>query len=438
MIKEKITWIVDGIDKKDKYDKSIELVHSFGLKCDSVGWCTMNIKDDKDLDLVEKIGEKIREESGHGRCCYEKQEFNVDTEWYILKPSASCEYDYEQGIKAYKLSKKNYVADADEFIIANQRFVDFCKEHQFNGVDFVFVRDKGRYKANTYYAIIPTKGVLRASSVNVKLPTIHNRERRNICEMIDENGGNLSYISKNFKTLQFVFLPLMIAKEDEIKDDFCYVAYEECGVVETLIRKKVADKLLENNLVKRNELVPVRYCDSEKCKDIMEPCRKNEFIEADTIEKWEKNKEKYEKMNKPAFAPNEKDALKKLRKAKKERPEDFNKGINAKILETMNGTLSVLRSIYKISDGFFFDDEYELFKYSLIQAETQEFIEDNSSEEVVFEKLNLNNFHVIGRAMCGDSIIIRQDESVIIYDHEDPFNSIIYDNIWGLAFDIVV
>ncbi len=437
MIKEKITWRVDGLDKIDHYDKSRAFVHSFGLKCDMVGWCSMDIKDNKDVELIERIGERISEVGGNGRCCYEKEEFDVDTEWYRLKPSASCEYDYEQGIKAYKLTRKNYIADADDFIVANQQFVDFCTENAFSGVDFVYVKDKGKYKADTHFAIIPTDCVLKASTFNVELPTIHNRNRRNICKMIDELGGNLSSVSKSFKNLQFVDIPLMIAKDDEVKNDFCYVAYEECGCVETLVRKKVADKLLENCFVKTSELMSVRYCDPEKYKDIMVNCRKEEFINNDIIKEWYKSREKDEKKNKPIYKPNEKDAMKLLRKAKKERTEDFNKGLKTKLLEDMDGSLSAIKNIYKISDGCFLGDEYELFKYELIQTETQEFIEDNSTDEVVFEKLRLDNFYVIGRAINGDSIIIRQDESVVVYDHEDPFNSVIYDTIWGLIFDIV-
>lgn len=437
MLREKISWIVDCLDKSDEYHKSRAFVHSFGLKCDSVGWCSMEIKDDKDIELIEEIGEKIREVGGRGRCCYEKEEFDVDTEWYLLKPSASCEYEYERGIKGYKIAKKNHMADAGDFIVANQKFVDYCVENQFSGVDFVFVKDIGRYKSDTHYAIIPTDCVLKATSFAIELPTIHNIARRNICEKIDELGGNLVSISKSFKTMQFVFIPIMISKDDENENDFCYVAYEEYGRVDTLVRKKVADKLLENNLVKKSELVAVRYCDLEKHKELMANCRKNEFIEADTIKEWAKNREKYEKKNKPVFTPNEKDAVKKLRKAKKERPEDFDKGLKTKLLEEMDDSLVVLKSIYKISNGCFLDDEFELFKYELIQSETAEFFEDNSSDEVVFEELQLNNSHIIGRVMNGDSIIIRQDKSVIIYDHEDPFNSVVYDNIWGLLFDIV-
>ncbi len=54
-IEEKITWIIDGVDKADEYDKAIDFVHSFGLKCDSVGWSSLKLSDEKSFDLIKKI-----------------------------------------------------------------------------------------------------------------------------------------------------------------------------------------------------------------------------------------------------------------------------------------------------------------------------------------------------------------------------------------------
>lgn len=60
-IKEEIRFITDGPFKEYDYTEQIDFVHSFGLKCDCVGWTEVEIKSEDDLELLKRIREKADE-----------------------------------------------------------------------------------------------------------------------------------------------------------------------------------------------------------------------------------------------------------------------------------------------------------------------------------------------------------------------------------------
>lgn len=430
--KEKISWKIDGIDKKDNYDNAINFVHSFKLKCDCVGWCNMNLTDKSDFKLLEQICESAKQKKGTTRCCYEKEESFYESDWYILKATKTCEYVYNEGVKVYKLTQNDNIAFADDIMIANERFVKFCIENGFTGVNFAYVRDVSRYKSNTYYAILPTENIKAATDVGNKFSgkyKHHSDEYR----LIDSFGGNLSRVSKCFDQMQFIDYPLMLPNDIDIQTDFCYIAYKDVVAWEILIKKTVADLLLDSKLISKHNLVPVRYCDATAHKKLLTPCRKKEFLPQSLTEAWSKNREIYESKIKPSYVPNEKDAINLLKNAKKERKEDFSKPLSKKISETIDAELSVLTSVFKVSDGCYINDEMYLLPFVDIKPTTQEFFKNIANEE-----LNLNGSFVIGNIINGDNILLNKNQTVMVLDHEDIFQSITYDTFWEFLFDNLV
>lgn len=62
---EKIDWILDKNDtplgKNELYQQNIEFVHSLGLKCDCVGWCSLDLSHPKTREILDKIAVFCRE-----------------------------------------------------------------------------------------------------------------------------------------------------------------------------------------------------------------------------------------------------------------------------------------------------------------------------------------------------------------------------------------
>lgn len=434
--KETVHWIIGGLDKMDKYDKAIEFVHSFGLKCDCVGWCTVKLENEKDFELIERIKEKANALKGRTRIVYERKILDEDTEWYMLDPKKEVEYEWKSGIKAYKLPPSENIAEAGTSLVVSQKFVDFCSEQNYTGVTFAYIPDIGRYQAPTFYIVIPDEvpkfefGCGRCFTGNYK----HNKK---LYEKIDSYGGNMSRIASCFNSVEFVDLPIFITKEGEPKADFCYIIYQDKAAEYYLIRKKVANALIDNKIIKRSDLVPVPYCDA-KDKELLYEVKKSPIIDQEVLDYWEKNRDKFEKKKKPSFVPSEKLALQLLRKAKKERGEDFNRSLSKVFLEKIEDDLAILSPIFKITNGCYLNDEICLFSYNEIERETGEFLELLKDEKQLVEDMpELLTAKTIGTAADGDKILLLNDSTIMRYQHEDAYLSEKYKSIWEFIFETI-
>lgn len=426
MIKEEITWKIDNIDKPDEYQNAIDFVHSFGLRSDCVGWCSLTINGEKDFELLKLISEKAKQKKGRTRCYYKKTETGIETDWYILRSNRKCDYEYESGIKAYRLTSNDSIAMADEIVIVNQGFVDFCTSKAYSGVEFAYMRDIGRYQANTYYALIPNENIKIATNIGISFAGKSKKY-----ESIDYYNGNLWRISKYFDEMELIDYPIMISKEDEPKSDFCYVAYSDFAYYDVLVRKSVADELIKNKLISKSNLIPVRYCDSNTQKNLLCKCAKKEVISKETLDFWKENRKEFEKKKKPLYKPCEKEALRILRRAKRERPEDFEKPLSKIFAEQISDKLSNLKAIYKISNGFYINEEIYILPFLDIEHETKDFFKNTNDD---FTASEFKGCYIIGQVANGDKVIYRYDGSVVVFDHEDYYNSKKYNSIWEFIF----
>ena len=70
--------------EEEKLRKSIELAHGLGLKCDSVGWCRLDL-DRPDIDAVLERIDAFRMRNGYYlRGVYNRRNADFDSEWYAL------------------------------------------------------------------------------------------------------------------------------------------------------------------------------------------------------------------------------------------------------------------------------------------------------------------------------------------------------------------
>lgn len=94
-----------------------------------------------------------------------------------------------------------------------------------------------------------------------------------------------------------------------------------------------------------------------------------------------------------------------------------------------------LSSVYKITDGCLLNDDLELLKYEMVDIETKDFYKDMADKEVAIKSLNLKDGIVFGKTYDGDSVLYRNDKSVLLYNHEDFTLSETYDNIWKFILE---
>ncbi len=142
-IVEKLQWILDGTSKKawddEENGRRIAFVHSLGLKCDSVGWCKLDLADPESDGVLECIRSFCMESGWTARGWYTREYRGTGASWYRLRCEELKETEFSwpaeelngkgfmlHPIKSYKLRgnrlKSNYfeVCVPEDFIESMQ------------------------------------------------------------------------------------------------------------------------------------------------------------------------------------------------------------------------------------------------------------------------------------------------------------------------------
>ena len=376
---EKLMWILDKVGEKYDtleeqerlYGENRAFVHALGLKCDSVGWCTMDLSHPKVDEIFEKISAFCAEYGWRARCIYTRQ-FVGESDWYELTPAyfkdnticGRIETAGENGQKLYVPTIKAFQEMSTgpkswgRNIYVPERFRDFCLRNGMEGLEFCWLRDRGKYQAEQYFEVFGTRRVTRmAVDFDIK-------DKKNI----QAAGGMLPKIAEVFHELQMIDLP------------DCYLAGEVPGGY-TLA-----------------ETSPV-------------PHPRQAFLDAMLAE--------YEALKntpRPLRQMTEKDALKILRLAKKERKDDFRKALPKAKKEALADTAyAPLMPYYSVANGGFLSDEYQLLSCDEALAENEEFHRALAAEELADKPIGV----VIGKCADGDAILLCGSD-VIRFSHEAP------------------
>jgi hypothetical protein len=127
----------------------------------------------------------------------------------------------------------------------------------------------------------------------------------------------------------------------------------------------------------------------------------------------------YEKLKsscRPSRKVSEKEALKLLRGAKRERKEDFKKALpKADAEKVMKSAYSALLPYYLVSNGAYISDEYEVLPFDESAVENLLFYEEISKEELMDEK---PSGVIFAKAADGDRILLSVDGNVLRFSHE--------------------
>jgi len=424
--REELHWILDckntSIKDEAKYKLNIDFVHSLGLKCDSVGWSTLDLgSSDADV-ILNRISTFCKENSWKARGVYIRT-FIGESDWYELRGAQFKETTVSDVINVPADNGKEY----DTIVIkAYHELIPYPKEYSWDicvperfrnaciksGVDadFCWVTDKGKYEAEQYFYIYPRFLIPR---INCDKGLKKSDESR-----IRALGGYLPILAKIFHEID-IQLPDCYFSKDLTSG----ITYAHCKSTDTfskrrsiLIHKDIAETLIKENVLSEKYLKAVPALDfcpegytTVNTKREVRPTQEYMF---QSLSDYEKNKSS----NRPKQVVSEKEALKIFRKIKYERKEDFCKKIPSKVAEDIYETdFAPLLPYYNISNGGSFSDEYEFLSYS----------EAMDCTEVILKELKKEDFFTdfaqdVAFSKCadGDVIMLKQDGSVIRISHE--------------------
>lgn len=429
---EKLHWILDAPGKRLKedaeYQINIDFVHSLGLKCDCVGWSRLDLSDPRAGEILDAITRFCRENGWTGRCYYDREYTDGDSDWYELIhtefkdaacsertriPAADGSQIWYWTLLAYHETTAAPKERWDTLFVP-ERFRDACIRNGIDGLDYCWAKDKGRYAAGQYFQVFGKHLIPRMA--------IDDRLKKSNTARIQAAGGWLPRIAEVFADMQQINLQDCFLAEDLPAGGIAY-AYiprpETNGArYHILIHKDTAQVLLQEKAIPANALRPAPVADTLPggyvLKETSPIPRPTAVFTAQMFAEYEKLKA----TPRPVRKVSEKEALKVLRKAKKDRKADFQKAMpKAKLPELTGTALEPLAPYYAISSGGYLSDEYELLPPARALAEDAEFHARLQTEELLEEK---PGGVVIAKCPDGDTVLLGREGSVIRFSHEAP------------------
>ena len=429
---ETLDWILDNEDKSiandDKYRLNIEFVHSLGLKCDCVGWSELDLQNPRADEILSAIDSFCKKNGWKARGIYTRTYADYTSDWYEIVPAAfkdntlydsyECESERGETVKIFNLRAYHELRPSPkwwyESILVPERFRDACVRHGITDVDFCWARDKGKYQAEQYFHLY----------CNKQIPTI--AEGRNITiedrDKIDALGGYLPKIADIFYKLQLIDLQECYIESDipncNIALAYCPKTFTYCGRNKFLIHKDFAQKLLQEKAISQSDLIPAVVVKELPSGYTLSHTVMPDRPIASCMQKSIAEYEKLKSTERPLRLISEKDAVKLLRLAKKERKEDFKKALpKAKSDDIAETSYAPLLPYYLIANGGYLSDEYELLSYDIATEENMLFTEELLTEELLEIK---PDGIVIAKCPDGDKVLLCTDGKVIRFSHEEP------------------
>ena len=235
---EYLFWILDGpvrrkglSSKQDRQEwdeeirKKISFVHTLGLKCDSVGWSSLDLSDPKSGEILLRIKAFCDENDFRARGEYERAHRVTDCQWYRLLGGdffrdAECypeadRLDVQNGgernkrillnqIKAYTLIGNKPRSSYQERCVSED-FMKVCDERKLTGLKYCWLKDAGKYRGTQYFAVAPKARIPRVIYDSELMYEVQNTEEIKdlpIFARIQELGGSLPNVAQVFTDLR--------------------------------------------------------------------------------------------------------------------------------------------------------------------------------------------------------------------------------------------
>ena len=429
---ESLHWILDK-DCKTKssgrqslaeqealYQLNIDFVHSLGLKCDSVGWCRMDLGRPDIHELFSKIEEFCRRESWGVRAWYYR-EFTGESDWFALKTAdfkdnALSNYGNIPDREGNDLRIARIKAYADltpgpksvpNFVAVPERFRQICMEQNIP-CDYFWLEDKGKWDGTQYFCIVPAYSVPRAAVSG------YDHHGENPAEMFEKLGGMLPKVMQLCYDVWSVALPQVFLRQDLPASGIVCAHLPRPGMIlppTILLHRDTAELLINQKALSWKQLSPVPVVDKFPAGYLVRDTSPLRLPTEDYIRTGMAQYEALKKNPRPVRLVSEKDALKLLRAAKKDRREDFTKGL------TKLGSDSPLLPYWKVAGGGCLSDEYELLSPLTAGPRTVEFLMEMEREELLTEKPRGT---VIAVCPDGDRCLLTPAGAVERWSHEAP------------------
>ena len=431
---EELLWILDMPrsafrNDDEMYQYSIDFVHSLGLKCDCVGWCKMSLSNPKAPEILKTIYEFCKENKCGARCYYTREYINVESDWYELVTtdfkenttsdrheilSENSEEIYTRIIRAYHEMSPSPKSYSDEIYVP-ERFRNFCIQNNIDDLDFCWAQDKGKYEAEQYFHVFGKRLIPRVA-------VDYCFKKKNNKKYIAAAGGWLPILDHIFYEFGYISLPDCYMAEDLPDNGIVYVHSPSpfnCIHKNTiLIHKDIAQALIQQKIVPGSALRPAPVVNELPGGYMLLKTRPIERPTRQFMDMMLSGYEKIKKTNRPIRMVSEKDALKILRIAKRERKEDFSKALPKAKAESLADTeYSPLIPYYCVTNGGFLSDEYEFLSSSEATIENEEFQKELACEELIDTK---HSGIVIAKCPDGDVILLCNNSEVIRFSHEVP------------------
>lgn len=483
---------MNGINWRDEKDRkaSDDFVRSFneslGLKMYSGTWSSIDLESEIIDEFIEKANAFIK--NGKAKFigfCQLVIESEGESDWYRFY-NDRCTNDayisYKDYIecRAYKY-KPNMHSDGvgGEGVIVSEKFKRVVESNNLKGVDFLWVKDTGRYKPlyQWYMPVIwspigrgidhawfnpdtmqgdasgqPTRFESRMGIHhydNSQLKSKYNASPliKSIISLFEPGGltinSNEEYLNEYLPDTDFAF-----GWKEGDRDST--LRYSGIGRRTVYIRKYAKDILIANGVAYEEQFVPVIIHNSlpegalklDGHGDLPKPYFSplNESYEQ-AVKLNMKEKMRYEKKEKPELKISMKDSLKLLRAIKRRNPEDFVKPIPSKsALVNPLGICEAWMDVLKITNGGFVQSEFEILPYDSI--------EDVTRDKLIIGKENYsdykNTYIVIGKSICGDYYVYDSENTdkekceIIRITHEGstPIGS--WDEISTFIYEMII
>lgn len=428
------TWHRQWEDEKMK--EKIDFSHSLGLKCDIVGWTRLDLGRPDAGEILDKIECFCKERNWFARGHYSVRYEDSEAEWYVLDRTRYANaYDKDimvtdeagepmaiPAVKAYKLN--GAILRYGDYQWVNERFRDACLRQAVKGIQFLWLRDIGKYAAKQYFALYPDASVFHTAHVHLEQNKKLEEKQRldpKLPPQLKAFGGYLSRIAEIFPSIHFYFPPQFRASEMPM-EGFAFLpnatTFNKARPALTLVHRDTAKMLVEEKVISESNLcaallydaVPAQYQEEER----PAPRRPQRAV-------FEQMQQEYEELTthpRPQRKASEKEAIKLLRRAKTQRKEDFAKRMKKEPCDSLLGSVfAPLVPYYMLADGGALSDEYELLSYKMASEATEEFQADMAGEGLLEETPKGIAFAVCGD---GDKVVLKPDGAVARYSHEEP------------------
>ena len=430
--KESLLWILDKdcktygvgsiayVKQEALYQRNIDFVHSLGLKCDCVGWCRMDL-DRPDIDEIFARIEDFCRRDGWGVRAWYEREFTGDSDWFALKtdefkdnaivgridvPAADGSKFWLWPIKAYADLSPGPRQNL-ETVAVPERFREVCLEQNIP-CEFFWLEDKGKWHGTQYFCILPTQTVPRAAVSG------YRHREKNDPAMFRQLGGMLPRVMELCYDVWDVDLPQVFRRADLPESGIvcAYLSKPGSMILPTiLLHADTAEVLIREKALSRKHLMPVpvveEFPEGYLIRETTPMLRPAE----DYIAKGMAQYEALKANPRPVRMVPEREALKLLRAATKDRKADFTKGL------TKLESESPLLPYWKIAGGGYLSDEYELLSPEASEDRTAGFRAAMGKEELLPAVPDGIVF-----AVCpdGDCCLLTPSGAVERWSHEAP------------------